>query len=89
MSVLPPTYEKAASKFLETFGSEAIADVATNKSAPVSVFVGGFGQGEADMQPESTAAPRSLLSVSLITVLPTTIRPGVDRHFSKSLESNV
>ena len=80
-------YPKAASKFLDTLGSDAIAGVATSNKDPFWHLLDGGGQGEALMQPENMAAPKSLLSVSRMTVLPIIILPCVFKHFSKSFVS--
>ena len=47
---------------------------------PVFVLGEGVGHGEELTHPARTAAPKSLLAVSLMTVVPTTILPGVDKH---------
>ena len=46
VSVLPPTYENAASKFLLTPGLEAIVGVTIKSITPVEAFPAGAGHGE-------------------------------------------
>ena len=55
-----------------------------SNKVPVLVLLAGGGQGDEFIQPVKTDEPKSLLAVSLMTVLPIVILPGVDKHFSKA-----
>ena len=87
VSVLPPTYEIAASKCLLISGSLAISEVTTNSIEPVAGLPFGSGHGERFKQFWNIDAPRFGSFGSRIIVEPINVLFLVRRQRSKSLES--